>query len=102
MTGKQIIFGIALALATLTRLVEGSLTVVAAKQDRRATQAVEIKPDYVPAHRHLAYALLRQGDLKGARQRARARLRARLLPRAAHRRPTQHSARRRARERDRR
>ena len=40
-------------------------------EERRAVQAfrkaVEIKPDYVPAHLHLAYALLRQGDLTGAR-----------------------------------
>ena len=42
-----------------------------AAEERRAVEAfrkaVEIKPDYVSAHRHLAYALLRQGDLKGAR-----------------------------------
>ena len=41
-------------------------------EERRALdafrKAVEIKPDYAKAHRHLAYALLRTGDLKGARQ----------------------------------
>jgi tetratricopeptide (TPR) repeat protein len=31
-------------------------------------KAIEIKPDYAKAHRHLAYALLRDGDLAGARQ----------------------------------
>lgn len=30
-------------------------------------KAIEIKPDYALAHRHLAYALLRKGDLAGAR-----------------------------------
>ena len=41
-------------------------------EERRALdafrKAVEIKPDYARAHRLLAYALLRTGDLKGARQ----------------------------------
>ncbi len=31
-------------------------------------RAVEIKPDYAKAHLHLAYALLRTGDLAGARK----------------------------------
>jgi tetratricopeptide (TPR) repeat protein len=30
-------------------------------------KAIEIKPDYAVAHRHLAYALLRTGDMVGAR-----------------------------------
>jgi tetratricopeptide (TPR) repeat protein len=30
-------------------------------------RAIEIKPDYALAHRHLAYALLRTGDIDGAR-----------------------------------
>ena len=41
-------------------------------EERRALEAfrkaVEIKPDYAKAHRHLAYALLRSGDLAGARK----------------------------------
>lgn len=40
-------------------------------EERRALEAfrkaVEIKPDYAKGHRHLAYAMLRSGDLKGAR-----------------------------------
>ncbi len=30
-------------------------------------KAIEIEPAYAPAHRHLAYALLRAGDLEGAK-----------------------------------
>lgn len=30
-------------------------------------KAIEIEPGYAPAHRHLAYALLRAGDLEGAK-----------------------------------
>jgi tetratricopeptide (TPR) repeat protein len=41
-------------------------------EERRALEAfrkaAEIKPDYALAHRHLAYALLRSGDLAGARK----------------------------------
>jgi tetratricopeptide (TPR) repeat protein len=43
-----------------------------AAEERRALEAfrkaTEIKPDYALAHRHLAYALLRSGDLTGARK----------------------------------
>lgn len=31
-------------------------------------KAIEIKPDYAVAHKHLAYALLRQGDMNGAKR----------------------------------
>ena len=31
-------------------------------------KAIEVKPDYALAHRHLAYALLRAGDMAGAKK----------------------------------